>query len=319
MASTASQASTVSRRSPPIVSPGTARAATCTSIPTRTNRALLRKNVESDQNAKLCWRACGVLTRGPDWLSARPAITTATTPDASTSSAKRNAANGTSTSTALFAMGSRILRMSIVPIQPNAPPIAAPPRYASATRPVISHPVYSIWLTPTPTAMLKMTSAVPSFIRLSARKTVMLRWGSVRAIAPTAVASVGASAAPRISAAPQVRPSAVAIPATPNAVATTSSVERRRIPRRSRRISRSDVVRLSQNRSAGRNSTSTASDGSCTSCTWGTNPATIPKRSISSGVGIRSRGATTDPTMMIAPMSTMIWRASILVPCGCTW
>ena len=52
---------------------------------------------------------------------------------------------------------------------------------------------------------------MPSLIRLSARSTVTVRRGSPRASTPTAVASVGASAAPSTHAGPHARPSACAV------------------------------------------------------------------------------------------------------------
>ena len=61
-----------------------------------------------------------------------------------------------------------------------------------------------------------------------------------------AVASVGASAAPSTQAGPHCKPSACATTATAAAVATTRAVLVRTTTRRLLRISRSEVVRLSQ-------------------------------------------------------------------------
>ena len=87
---------------------------------------------------------------------------------------------------------------------------------------------------------------MPSFTRLSARSTVMVRRGSARAIAETAVASVGASAAPSTHAGPTGSPKRCATAPTTAAVAMTSTVLSSTMTRRLLRISRSEVVRLSQ-------------------------------------------------------------------------
>jgi hypothetical protein len=88
------------------------------------------------------------------------------------------------------------------------------------------------------------------------------RLGKVRPNATAAVASGGARAAPSTSAAAHGMLRTWAIPATPNVVATTSSVLMMTIPRRSRLMERSEVVRLSQNNMTGRKSSSIASGGS---------------------------------------------------------
>ena len=74
----------------------------------------------------------------------------------------------------------------------------------------------------------------------------MFRRGSDRVNAPTAVASVGATAAPSTHAGPHGMPSRCSSVATPPAVSTTSSVPMSRMPRKFARISRSEIVRLSQ-------------------------------------------------------------------------
>src|SRR3954453_23232761 len=68
-----------------------------------------------------------------------------------------------------------------------------------------------------------------------------LRCGRVRPSAATAGASGGGAAAPSTSAAAHGMPRACAMPATAKAVATTSSVLMIMMPRKSRRIERSDV------------------------------------------------------------------------------
>ena len=75
---------------------------------------------------------------------------------------------------------------------------------------------------------------------------------------------------------PRPFPSACAVAATAAAVATTSAVLASTTTRRLLRISRSDVVRLSQYSSAGRNSSSTTSGGSCARRSAGTNPTSTP-------------------------------------------
>jgi hypothetical protein len=66
------------------------------------------------------------------------------------------------------------------------------------------------------------------------------------------------------------------VAATAAAVATTSAVLVRTTTRKLLRISRSEVVRLSQYSSAGRNTRSTTSGGSCACRSRGTNPISTP-------------------------------------------
>jgi hypothetical protein len=99
----------------------------------------------------------------------------------------------------------------------------------------------------TETASAKTTSAVPSLIRLSARRVVRVRRGIRPATAAIAVASVGATTAPSTQASGQLSPSRVcAVTATSPAVASTSSTDDSTTTRRLDRISRSDVVSDSQ-------------------------------------------------------------------------
>ena len=147
---------------------------------------------------------------------------------------------------------------------------------------------------------------MPSLTRLSARSTVTVRRGRSRARTPTAVASVGASAAPSTHAGPHSSPNPCAATATAAAVATTRAVLLRTTTRRLLRISRSEVVRLSQYRSAGRKSRSTTSGGSCAWRSCGTNPRSTPTRTsrIAGATGYRRASA---PHMTIAtPSSTTI-------------
>ena len=150
---------------------------------------------------------------------------------------------------------------------------------------------------------------MPSFTRLSARSTVTVRRGSVRAIAPTAVASVGATAAPSTHAGPHGTPSACATAATAHAVSTTSSVEDSTMPRRLARISRTDTVSDSQYRSAGRNTSSISCGGRCTARSAGTDPRATPISSSTMGGAMRVRRPTAVPITMTAPSTTSSSRA----------
>jgi hypothetical protein len=72
-------------------------------------------------------------------------------------------------------------------------------------------------------------------------------------------------------------PSACAVPATAKAVATTSSVLMIMMPRKSRLIDRSEVVRLSQNSITGRKTSSTVSGCSSISRSCGRSPSASPE------------------------------------------
>ena len=155
-----------------------------------------------------------------------------------------------------------------------------------------------------------MTRAVPSLTRLSARSTVRVRRGSTAARVPTAVASVGATAAPSTQAGPHPSPSACAVAATAQAVRMTSAVLSSTITRRLLRISRSDVVRLSQYSSAGRNSNSTTSGGRCTPRSAGANPSSAPQASSNTGGATPKRRARTPHTSTVTPRATTSSRPS---------
>src|SRR5580658_4581797 len=167
-------------------------------------------------------------------------------------------------------------------------------------------------LTVAPTATPYTTRAVPSFTRLSARRTVMVRRGSDPASAPTAVASVGATAAPRTQAGPQPRPRACTTAATAAAVAITSAVLFSTMTRRLLRISRSEIVRVSQYRSAGRNSSRTTSGGRRTWRSAGAKPSTAPQASSSTGAATPKRRATTPQASTTAPSATTSSRPSTM-------
>src|SRR6188472_155005 len=149
-----------------------------------------------------------------------------------------------------------------------------------------------------------MTSAVPSLIRLSAGSTVRSRRGSVRASAVTAAASVRATAAPSTHAGPHGRPNACATTATAAAVAITSTVLAKMMPRRFLRISRRDVVRLSQYSSAGRKRNSIASGGRCARRSAGINPSSTPQPNSRTGGATRKRRATKLQTSTATPRTT---------------
>ena len=68
---------------------GTLRTSLLTSSPMSTNRAPFSMNVASVQNESLWRRESAVLTRGPTCVVMSPATTTASTPEASMSSAAR--------------------------------------------------------------------------------------------------------------------------------------------------------------------------------------------------------------------------------------
>ncbi len=138
-----------------------------------------------------------------------------------------------------------------------------------------------------------------------------MRRGRARARTPTAVASVGATAAPSTHAGPQPTPSReCAVAATAPAVAATSTVLTRTTTRRLLRISRRDVVRLSQYKRAGRNTSSTTSGGSCSSRRPGTKPISTPtaNREIAGAIG--SFWARAPHTSSATPMRTTSSRPS---------
>jgi hypothetical protein len=137
---------------------------------------------------------------------------------------------------------------------------------------------------------------------------------AVRPRAATAVASGGATAAPRTRAGAHGTPSACAMAVTAKAVATTSSVLMIVIPRKSRLIDRSEVERLSQKSIIGRKMRSTISGSSSISRSCERNPSASPMRSSSSGVAIRSRGASTEPAKTTAPSVTTVSSPFMAVP-----
>ena len=145
---------------------------------------------------------------------------------------------------------------------------------------------------------------MPSLTRLSARRTVTVRRGSERAITPTAVASVGARAAPSTHAGPHGRPSACPVAATAAAVRTTRTVPVRTMPRKVARISRREVVMASQYRSSGRNTSSMSSGDRCTPRSAGTKPSATPAASSRIGPATPVRRDRTPQARITAPRTT---------------
>ena len=111
-----------------------------------------------------------------------------------------------------------------------------------------------------------MTSAVPSLIRLSPSRMVIVRRGTLRrrAIVPAASGSVGATIAPSANAAAHGRSSirACATTATVTAVAITSPIASSEIVRRSNLRSRRLAKKADEYSSGGRKTTSTRSGSS---------------------------------------------------------
>jgi hypothetical protein len=77
------------------------------------------------------------------------------------------------------------------------------------------------------------------------------------------------------------------------------------MPRKSRLIARSEVVRLSQNSRTGRNSRNTVSGGSSIARSDGTNPSIRPMSTSRSGGGMCTRGATAAAARITTPSSTV--------------
>ena len=189
-----------------------------------TNSAPLSRYTPNGQAAVAWRRDAAVVMRGSIHATMSPAKTTASTPDAPMSSARRNAVNGTSSSVVLMTMAECARRSARYASAATAMPAAAPPRYDTSTVAVIDHGVMSSPRA-TDSAIAYTTSAVPSLVRLSALSFMNMRCGSRRPRAATAVASGGATAAPRRSPVCHGMPNSVAIQATAPADATTSSVD----------------------------------------------------------------------------------------------
>ena len=200
--------------------------------------------------------------------------------------------------------------------QPTASPTAMPQRNENASMPPACDTDRSAppatWM-----ARANTTSVVPSLMSDSALSTVMERLGSFPLSVATAVASVGARAAPMISAVPQsIWKKWVRTPAMANAVTMTSTVPEIMITRRLFRTSRSEVLRASQNSMIGRNISKITYDGSPTSrssCMAGSSANASPRK-ISRIAGVtRIRWASVLPRKIAAAKAIMI--SSTICPC----
>ena len=131
-------------------------------------------------------------------------------------------------------------------------------------------------------ASANITSVVPSLISDSALSTVIERLGSLPLSVATAVASVGASAAPMMSAVPQSMPKMLlSAQAIASAVATTRVVPEVTMARKLLRTSRREVPRASQNSMMGRKISRITCGGSPTSrtsCMAGSSASASPRK-----------------------------------------
>ena len=94
-------------------------------------------------------------------------------------------------------------------------------------------------------------------------------------------------------------------------VNTTSTLLSSTIPRRLFRISRIEVLKLSQYRMAGRNTSNTASGGRCTSASTGTNARAAPQPRRRMGGAMRVARASSVLTRIETPTATIRMRGSI--------
>ena len=108
-------------------------ATNCTSRPMSTNSAPFSRKTPNGQAASACRREAAVVTRGDTQATMSPATTTASTPDAWTSSASRNAENGTSSRVTLMTMVEEMRRSSSVARAATTIPAAIPPTYDTST------------------------------------------------------------------------------------------------------------------------------------------------------------------------------------------
>ena len=82
----------------------------CTSRPISTNSAPLSRYTPNGHAATACRRDVAVVMRGSIHATMSPANTTASTPEAWTNSAAKNAVNGTSSSAVLITIDERVRR-----------------------------------------------------------------------------------------------------------------------------------------------------------------------------------------------------------------
>ena len=167
-----------------------------------------------------------------------------------------------------------------------------------------------------PTATAKITSAVPSLIRLSACRVVSSLRGSRLASPVTAAASVGARTAPSTQAAAGFTPNACAANDTVTMVSTTSTTASSPITGRLARISRRLMVRLSRYRIAGRKISSTRSGSRVTSDSGGVSPSSTPNAMSRTGGATRYRPPRVVPTRTVTPSTTIRTSASTRTPLG---
>ena len=188
-------------------------------------------------------RDCAVWMIGALWPSSRPATTTEMTPEACTSSAATNAANGVRNEIAVSISGSVICLRSHATRTKTPMPISSPPpaaRTKSTPTSVSAKPPEKAAM-----AVRRVTSALASLRSDSPSRIVTTRRGSPirRATAVAATASGGATTAPIAMAAAQPMPgrSACTTTATASDVSTTRTTESRRIDPRLALKSTSDV------------------------------------------------------------------------------
>ncbi|GAB3798047.1 hypothetical protein GCM10027605_09030 [Micromonospora zhanjiangensis] len=196
--------------------------------------------VSNSQKPRVSTRDWAPVTRGEAYDSTRPATTTASTPLACTTSASRNAENGVRKLSTPSRSGSSRRRRISTTTPATTRPAATPPRNEPANRP--RYPSGPGLAPPAirPTDTANRVNAVPSLIKLSARRTVRNRRGSRFARPATAAASVGASTAPSTCAAAGGTPKAWAVSATVIIVritrATANPPMMGRLARTSRRL-----------------------------------------------------------------------------------
>ena len=193
-------------------------------------------------------RDCAVWMIGALCPSRSPATTTATTPDAWTSSAATYAANGTRNDMPVSKIGSvtRLRRnaTSMNIARPTAtPPPAATTKSTPTSKAVMPRPAAAI-------AVRNATRAVASLSSDSPSRMVTIRRGSPirRPMVVAATASGGATTAPIASAAgqPTSGSSSWTSQPMPKVVKTTRPTERSRITRRWALKSTSDVCRAAE-------------------------------------------------------------------------
>jgi hypothetical protein len=276
-----------------------------TCMPIRKNTAFSSRNWMVAQLVRSNTRDVADWMTGALCPSSRPATTTASTPDASISSAGKYAIHGVSSETATSVRSSSIRRRTSPTTSATAMPMAAPPT-AENTK---SRPTCQAVTVPAIAAIAvrNATSAVASLTRLSPSRTVTTRRGIPirRAIAVAATASGGATTAPSAKAgAHPIGSSHHASAATPTVVNTTSPTDNRPIGRRFCPKSISEVRRAAAYSSGGSSPISTNSGVSSTLSTNGRYDATNPAASKRTGDGNPIRRANDAKPTTVAAMNT---------------